>query len=66
MVVLTPEDYEDVAEQLLRISELRPGADPDGFRAAIGELVEEVAYGREGMRILCMEDDRRRRTAPEQ
>ena len=34
-------DYDGVADQLLRISELRSGADPDGFRTASGELVEE-------------------------
>lgn len=33
-------DYDGVADQLPRISELRPGADPDGFRAAVGEVVE--------------------------
>lgn len=34
-------DYEGVAEQLLRISEFRPDANPDGFRTAVGELVED-------------------------
>ena len=34
-------DYDGVSEQLLRISELRPGADPAGFRAAAGEEVED-------------------------
>lgn len=34
-------EYEAVGEQLLRLSALRPGADPRGFRAAVGEAVEE-------------------------
>ena len=34
-------DYENVAPQLLRLSALRAGADPAGFRAAVGEAVEE-------------------------
>ena len=34
-------DYDGVADQLLRISELRPGADPEGFRTAASELVED-------------------------
>ena len=34
-------DYDAVGEQLLRLSTLRAGADPRGFRAAVGETVEE-------------------------
>ncbi len=34
-------DYETVAEQLLRLSTLRPGADPDGFREALADTVDE-------------------------
>ncbi len=34
-------DYEQVAEQLLHLSTLAPGADPDGFRAGLGDLVGE-------------------------
>ena len=33
-------DYDAVADQLLRLSTLRPGADAAGFRAAVGETVE--------------------------
>ena len=34
-------DYEQVGEQLLRIATLRPSANPDGFRTAIAEEVEQ-------------------------
>lgn len=34
-------DYEGVADQLLRISELRHGADPEAFRASVSEVVED-------------------------
>ncbi|GIU94178.1 MAG: ABC transporter [Gaiellaceae bacterium] len=34
-------EYEAVGEQLLRLSTLRPGADPAGFRSAVSETVEE-------------------------
>jgi ubiquinone biosynthesis protein len=34
-------DYEQVGEQLLRVAELRAGADPDAFRTAIAEEVEQ-------------------------
>jgi ubiquinone biosynthesis protein len=34
-------DYEQVGDQLLRLAALRPDADPDGFRSALGEEVEE-------------------------
>ena len=34
-------DYEGVADQLLRLSTLRPGADPAGFRTALADTVEE-------------------------
>jgi ubiquinone biosynthesis protein len=34
-------DNEQVGEQLLRVATLRPGADADGFRAAIAEEVEQ-------------------------
>ena len=34
-------DYETVAEQLLRLSTLRAGADPDGFRAALADTVDD-------------------------
>lgn len=34
-------DYEGVADQLLRLSTLRPGADPARFRAALADTVEE-------------------------
>jgi ubiquinone biosynthesis protein len=34
-------DYEAVGGQLLRLSELMPGADPDGFRAALADTVED-------------------------
>jgi ubiquinone biosynthesis protein len=43
-------DYEQVAEQLLRLSALAPGADPDGFRAALGDLVGEW-YGSSSTRF---------------
>jgi ubiquinone biosynthesis protein len=39
-------DYERVGDQLLRSSTLRPGADPDGFRSALAETVEEWFGGR--------------------
>ena len=34
-------DYEAVGGQLLRLSEFTPGADPDGFRAALADTVED-------------------------
>jgi ubiquinone biosynthesis protein len=34
-------DYEAVGGQLLRLSEFLPGADPDGFRAALADTVED-------------------------
>jgi ubiquinone biosynthesis protein len=34
-------DYENVAPQLLRLSSLQARADPAGFRAAVGDAVEE-------------------------
>ena len=34
-------DYEPVGEQLLRVAARRPGADADGFRAAIAEQIEQ-------------------------
>ena len=34
-------DYEAVGEQLLGFAELAPGADPDGFREALEEVVED-------------------------
>jgi ubiquinone biosynthesis protein len=34
-------DYEAVGRQLLRLSEFLPGADPDGFRAALADTVED-------------------------
>ncbi len=34
-------DYEAVGDQLLRLSEFLPGADPAGFRAALANTVEE-------------------------
>ena len=34
-------DYDGVADQLLRISELRAGADPEAFRASVSEVVED-------------------------
>ena len=34
-------DYEAVGGQLLRLSEFMPGADPDGFRAALADTVED-------------------------
>ena len=34
-------DYEAVGGQLLRMSEYLPGADPDGFRAALADTVED-------------------------
>ena len=34
-------DYEAVGDQLLRLSEFLPGADPAGFRAALADTVEE-------------------------
>jgi len=34
-------DYEAVGRQLLRLSEFLPGADPDGFRAALADIVED-------------------------
>ena len=34
-------DYEAVGGQLLRLSEFMPGADPDGFRAALANTVED-------------------------
>ena len=43
-------DYEQVAEQLLRLASLAPGADPDGFRAALGDLVGEW-YGSNSTRF---------------
>ena len=39
-------DYEAVGSQLLRLSELLPGADPAGFRAALADTVEEWFEGR--------------------
>jgi ubiquinone biosynthesis protein len=39
-------DYEAVGGQLLRMSELLPGADPAGFRAALADTVEEWFGGR--------------------
>ena len=39
-------DYERVGEQLLRSSALRPGGDPDGFRSALADAVEEWFGGR--------------------
>jgi len=38
-------DYDAVADRLLRLSTLRPGADAAGFRAAVGEAVEVWAAG---------------------
>ncbi len=43
-------DYEQVAEQLLRLATLAPGADPDGFRTALGDLVGEW-YGSNSTRF---------------
>ena len=34
-------DYEAVGDQLLRLSEFLPGADPAGFRAALADTVED-------------------------
>jgi ubiquinone biosynthesis protein len=34
-------DYEAVGGQLLRLSEFLPGADPDGFRAALADTVDD-------------------------
>jgi ubiquinone biosynthesis protein len=34
-------DYDAVGDQLLRLSEFLPGADPAGFRAALADTVEE-------------------------
>ena len=34
-------DYEGVADRLLRLSTLRPGADPTAFRSALADTVEE-------------------------
>jgi ubiquinone biosynthesis protein len=34
-------DYDAVGGQLLRLSEFMPGADPDGFRAALADTVED-------------------------
>lgn len=34
-------DYEAVGGQLLRLSDFLPGADPDGFRTALADTVEE-------------------------
>lgn len=34
-------DYEAVGGQLLRLSEFLPGADPEGFRAALADTVED-------------------------
>jgi ubiquinone biosynthesis protein len=34
-------DYEAVGDQLLRVSEFLPGADPAGFRAALADTVED-------------------------
>ena len=39
-------DYEAVGGQLVRLSELLPGADPDGFRAALADTVEDWFGGR--------------------
>jgi ubiquinone biosynthesis protein len=36
-------DYEAVGGQLLRLSDFRPGADPDAFRTAFADTVEEWA-----------------------
>ncbi|MHB1244789.1 MAG: hypothetical protein ACYC1P_15535, partial [Gaiellaceae bacterium] len=38
-------DYDAVADRLLRLSTLRPGADAAGFRTAVGEAVEVWAAG---------------------
>ncbi|MHB1244316.1 MAG: ABC1 kinase family protein, partial [Gaiellaceae bacterium] len=43
-------DYDQVAERLLRLSVLAPGADPDGFRSALGDLVGEW-YGSSSSRF---------------
>ena len=39
-------DYEAVGAQLLRMSELLPGADPAGFRTALADTVQEWFGGR--------------------
>ena len=39
-------DYEAVGDQLLRLSEFLPGADPAGFRAALADTVEDWFGGR--------------------
>jgi len=45
MWALMDGDYDTVADQLLRLSTVRPGADVAGFRAALAEAVEEWFAG---------------------
>ncbi|WP_330180197.1 AarF/UbiB family protein [Nocardia sp. NBC_01503] len=49
LLALIGGDYNAVGTQLLRMSTLRPGADPRGFRDAVAELVEDWYEAESGM-----------------
>ncbi|MCP9618762.1 AarF/UbiB family protein [Nocardia otitidiscaviarum] len=49
LLALIGGDYASVGTQLLRMSTLRPGADPRGFRDAVADLVEDWYEAETGM-----------------
>ncbi|QLY28585.1 ABC1 kinase family protein [Nocardia huaxiensis] len=49
LLALISGDYNAVGTQLLRMSTLRPGADPRGFRDAVAEVVEDWYEAESGM-----------------
>ncbi|MFC9994037.1 ABC1 kinase family protein [Nocardia sp. NPDC127526] len=49
LLALISGDYNAVGMQLLRMSTLRPGADPRGFRDAVADLVEDWYEAESGM-----------------